>query len=122
MIQKYSRLKVADNSGAKEVMCINVLGVSRKKTAQLGDTVTISVKSATPRSQVKKKEIHKAVVVRQVKPFKRSDGSSIRFDNNAVVLINPDKLPKGTRIFGPIAREVRERGYMKIISMAQEVI
>lgn len=122
MIQKYSRLKVADNSGAKEVMCINVLGVGRKKTAQLGDTVTISVKSATPRSQVKKKEIHKAVVVRQVKPFKRSDGSSIRFDNNAVVLINPDKLPKGTRIFGPIAREVRERGYMKIISMAQEVI
>lgn len=122
MIQKYSRAKIADNSGAKEVMCINVLGVSLKKTAQLGDTIVVSVKSAIPRSQVKKKEIHRAIVVRQVKPYKRSDGSSIRFDENAVVLINPDKTPKGTRIFGPIAREVREKGYLKIISMAQEVV
>jgi large subunit ribosomal protein L14 len=103
-------------------MCINVLGVSLKKTAQLGDTIVVSVKSAIPRAQVKKKEIHRAIVVRQVKPYKRSDGSSIRFDENAVVLINPDKTPKGTRIFGPIAREVREKGYLKIISMAQEVV
>ena len=122
MIQKYTKLNTADNSGAKEVMCINVLHVGARKTAQLGDTIIISVKSAIPRSQIKKKEIHRAVVVRQKKPFLRKDGLSIRFDENAVVLINPDKLPKGTRVFGPIAREVREKGYSKLISMAQEVV
>lgn len=122
MIQKYSRLSVADNSGAKEVMCINVLGLSAKKTAQLGDVIVVSVKSAIPRSQVKKKEVHRAVVVRQTKPYRRKDGSTVRFDDNAIVLINPDKMPKGTRVFGPIAREVRESGYSKIITMAQEVV
>ena len=122
MIQKQTRLKVVDNSGAKDVMCINVLGVGRKKTAQLGDVITVSVKSATPRAQVKKKEIHQGVIVRQVKSFRRPDGSVIRFDDNAVVLIDADKQPKGTRVFGPVAREVRDRGYIKIISMAQEVV
>ncbi len=122
MIQKYSRLSVADNSGAKEVMCINVLGLGAKKTAQLGDVIVVSVKSAIPRSQVKKKEVHRAVVVRQTKPYRRRDGSTVRFDDNAVVLINPDKTPKGTRVFGPIAREIRESKYSKIISMAQEVV
>lgn len=122
MIQKYTKSKTADNSGAKEVMCINVLHAGARKTAQLGDVVVVSVKSAIPRSQVKKKEIHQAVVVRQKKTFLRKDGSSIRFDENAVVLINPDKLPKGTRVFGPIAREVREKGYFKLISMAPEVV
>lgn len=122
MIQKYSRLSVADNSGAKEVMCISVLGLGAKKTAQLGDIIVVSVKSAIPRSQVKKKEVHKAIIIRQTKPYKRRDGSTVRFDDNAVVLINSDKTPKGTRVFGPIAREIRESGYLKIISMAQEVV
>jgi len=122
MIQKNTRLNIADNSGAKQVMCISVPRVGARKTAQLGETIIISVKSAVPRSQVKKKEIHQAVIVRQKKPFLRRDGSSIRFDENAVVLINPDKLPKGTRVFGPIAREVREKGYPKLISMAPEVV
>ncbi len=122
MIQKYSRLIATDNSGAKEVMCINIVGLSMKKSAQLGDVITISIKSASPRSQAKKKEIHKAVIVRQKKPYRRRDGSVIRFDDNAVVLINTDKSPKGTRVFGPIAREIRENGFQKIISMAQEVV
>lgn len=122
MIQKYTRLAAADNSGAKELMCINVIHVGARKTAQVGDVITISVKSAIPRSQVKKKEIHQAVIVRQKKPYLRKDGSSIRFDENAAVLINADKTPKGTRVFGPIAREVREKGYTKIISMAPEVV
>jgi large subunit ribosomal protein L14 len=122
MIQQYTRLKVADNTGAKEVGCISVYRKGYSKFAEIGDMVTVSVKSATPRGVVKKKEVHKAVVVRQVKPLIRKDGTSVRFDENAVVLINPDKTPKGTRVFGPIARELRDRGYMKIISMAKEVI
>ena len=122
MIQSYSRLKVADNSGAKEVQCIRVLGRGQSKHAEIGDELSVSVKSAVPRGVVRKKEVHRAVIVRQVKPFCRKDGSALRFDENAVVLINPDKIPKGTRIFGPIARELRERGYGKIISMAQEVV
>ena len=122
MIQSYSRLKVADNSGAKEVQCIRVIGRSQSKHAEIGDELSVSVKSAVPRGAVRKKEVHRAVIVRQVKPFCRKDGSVLRFDENAAVLINPDKIPKGTRIFGPIARELRERGYGKIISMAQEVV
>jgi len=122
MIQEYTRLNVADNTGAKEVMCIKVLGRSLKKTAEIGDIIVVSVKSATPRGQVKKKEVLRAIIVRQTKPFGRSDGSTLRFDDNAVVLINADKTPKGTRVFGPIARELRDGGHMKIISMAQEVV
>jgi len=122
MIQEYSRLKVADNTGAKEVGCIKVLNRGRKKFATLGDIITVSVKSATPRGTVKKKEVCRAVIVRQKKPFVRKDGSSIRFDENAVVLINNDGTAKGTRVFGPIARELRDRGYTKIISLAQEVV
>jgi large subunit ribosomal protein L14 len=122
MIQQYSRLKVADNTGAKEVACIKVLGRSLARTASIGDEITVSVKSAQPRGQVKKKEVHRAVIVRQKKIFSRPDGTTLRFDENAVVLINPDNSPKGTRVFGPIAREIRERGFAKIISMAQEVL
>ena len=122
MIQEYTRLNVADNTGAKEAMCIKVLGRSLKKTAEIGDIIVISVKSATPRGQVKKKEMHRAIIVRQTKPLRRKDGSTLRFDDNAIVLINADKTPKGTRIFGPIARELRDGGHMKIISMAQEVV
>ena len=122
MIQPYTRMQVADNTGAKEVQCIRVLGRGYSEFAEIGDVCVVSVKSASPRGMVKKKEVHKAVVVRQKKNFRRKDGSAIRFDENAVVLINPDKTPKGTRIFGPIAREIREKGYSKIVSMAQEVI
>lgn len=122
MIQQYTRLQVADNTGAKEVGCIHVYKRGRSEFAQIGDIVTVSVKSASPRGAVKKKEVHKAVIVRQTKPFLRKDGTTVRFDDNAVVIINADKSPKGTRVFGPIARELRERGYMKIISMAKEVI
>lgn len=122
MIQEYSRLFVADNTGAKEVACIKVLGRSLAKWARVGDEIVVSVKSAQPRGQVKKKEVHRAVIVRQKKPLNRKDGSSVRFDENAVVLVNPDKTPKGTRVFGPIARELREKGYIKIISMGQEVL
>lgn len=122
MIQEYTRLSVADNTGAKEAMCIKVLGKSLKRTAQIGDTIVVSVKSATPRGQVKKKEVHRAVIVRQTFPLRRKDGSTLRFDDNAIVLINTDKTPKGTRVFGPIARELRDGGYMKIISMAAEVV
>lgn len=122
MIQPMTRLKVADNTGAREAMCIRVLGRGYAEFAEIGDICVVSVKSANPRGMVKKKELHKAVVVRQKKNFRRKDGSAIRFDENAVVLINADKTPKGTRIFGPIAREIREKGYSKIISLAQEVI
>ena len=122
MIQPNTRLKVADNTGAKEIMCIRVLGRGYNEFAEIGDVIVVSVKSAQPRGMVKKKEVQKAVVVRQKKNFRRADGSAIRFDENAAVLINADKTPKGTRIFGPIAREIRDKGYMKIISMAQEVI
>lgn len=122
MIQPNTRVKIADNTGAREAMCIRVLGRGRHEFAEIGDICVVTVKSANPRGMVKKKELHRAVIVRQKKNFRRKDGSAIRFDENAVVLINTDKTPKGTRIFGPIAREIREKGYAKIISLAQEVI
>jgi len=121
MIQSYTRLKVADNSGAREVMCIRVIGEAKRDSARLGDLIVASVKLATPHAGVKKKEVVKAVVIRQTAPFQRSDGTTIRFDDNAVVLINADKTPRGTRIFGPVARELREEGFGKIISLATEV-
>lgn len=122
MIQSETRLKVADNSGAKDLYCIKVLGGSRRRYAGVGDIITCSVKSALPGAAVKKKDVVRAVVVRTTKETKRADGSSIRFDENAAVLINKDGQPRGTRIFGPIARELREGGYMKIISLAPEVL
>lgn len=122
MIQSETRIKVADNSGARDLLCIKVLGGSRRRYARVGDIITASVKSATPGANVKKKEIVRAVIVRTVKETKRPDGSSIRFDENAAVLINKDGQPRGTRIFGPIARELRDGGYMKIISLAPEVL
>ena len=122
MIQVQSRLKVADNTGAKEVMCIKVLGGSGRKFANIGDVIVVSVKSATPGGVVKKGDVAKAVIVRSTKGIKRNDGTAIKFDENAVVLIKDDKTPRGTRIFGPVARELREKDYMKIISLAPEVL
>ncbi|MBM2820781.1 MAG: rplN [Candidatus Berkelbacteria bacterium] len=122
MIQPYTRLNVADNTGARTVMCIQGLGGVKKKALKIGDVLVGTVKLATPHSQVKKKEVVKAVIVRQKQPLKRIDGTTIRFDDNAVVLINPDKTPRGSRIFGPVARELRDLGYTKIISMATEVL
>lgn len=122
MIQPYSRLKVADNSGAKEFMVIRVLGRAKLNAAVLGDIVVGSVKSAIPQGQVKKKEVVKGVIVRQKFPYKRPDGTTIRFDDNAIVIINADKTPRGSRIFGPVARELRDKGYSKIVSLAPEVL
>ena len=122
MIQQESRLKVADNSGAKELGVIRVLGGTRARYARVGDIVTCSVKEATPNGYVKKKAIVRAVIVRTRQPIRRPDGSTIRFDENAAVLVNDDKTPKGTRVFGPIPRELREKGFMKIISLAPEVL
>ena len=122
MIQPQTRLKVADNSGAKEIMCIRVLGGSFRRTGSIGDVIVASVKSATPGGQVKKGDVVKAVIVRVHQPKRRPDGSYIRFDDNAAVLISDDKMPKGTRIFGPVARELREKDYMKIVSLAPEVL
>ena len=122
MIQQESRLRVADNSGAKEVLCIKVLGGSRRRYASIGDVFVATVKDAIPGANVKKGDVVKCVVVRTKKEKRRPDGSYIRFDENAVVLINDDKEPKGTRIFGPVARELREKAFMKIISLAPEVI
>ena len=122
MIKSYTRLKVADNTGAKETMCIRVLKPAKVDSARLGDIVVCSVKSAIPHAQAKKKEVVRAVVIRQKAPFQRPDGTTIRFDDNAVVLINPDKTPRGSRIFGPVARELRDRGFGKIISLATEVL
>ena len=122
MIQPQTRLKAADNSGAKEIMCIRVLGGSRRKYANIGDVVVASVKKATPGGVVKKGEVVKAVIVRSVKGLRRNDGTYIKFDENAAVIIRDDKNPKGTRIFGPIARELREKEYMKILSLAPEVL
>ncbi len=122
MVQQQSYLKVADNTGAKEIMCIRVLGGSGKKFAGIGDVIIASVKKATPGGVVKKGEVVKAVVVRTVKGVKRSDGSHIRFDENAAVIIRDDKNPRGTRIFGPIARELRDKEYTKILSLAPEVL
>ncbi|MBD23536.1 MAG: 50S ribosomal protein L14 [Candidatus Marinimicrobia bacterium] len=122
MVQQETRLNVADNTGAKQVLCIKVLGGSRKKYARLGDTIVITIKKAIPNSNFKKGEVHRAVVVRTKKELKRKDGSYIRFDDNAVVLINDQKEPRGTRVFGPVARELREKQFMKILSLAPEVI
>ena len=122
MIQQETRLKVADNSGAKVVMCFKVLGGSKKRYASIGDIIVVAVKSATPGGMVKKGEVARAVVVRVTKEYRRRDGSYIRFDENAAVILNSNNEPKGTRIFGPVARELREGGYMKIICMAPEVL
>jgi large subunit ribosomal protein L14 len=122
MIQQQTRLKVADNSGAKELMCIKVLGGSRRRYASLGDIIVCSVKEAIPRSKVKKGEVVKAVVVRTKRTHKRSDGSSIRFDENSAVILNNQNEPVGTRIFGPVARELRAKNFMKIASLAPEVL
>ena len=122
MIQQQTRLKVADNTGAKELMCIRCLGGSYRKTANIGDVIVASVKSATPGGVVKKGDVVKAVVVRTVKESKRADGSYIRFDENAAVIVKDDKNPRGTRIFGPVARELRDKEYMKILSLAPEVL
>jgi len=122
MIQQESRLKVADNTGAKEIMCIRVLGGTRKRYGNIGDVIVASVKSATPGGVVKKGDVVKAVIVRTKKGIQRSDGSYIRFDDNAAVIINDARQPRGTRIFGPVARELREKDYMRIISLAPEVL
>lgn len=122
MVQQQSILKVADNTGAKEIMCIRCLGGSHRKTAKIGDTIIASVKSAIPNGTVKKGDVVKAVVVRTTRNTKRPDGSYIRFDENAAVIIRDDKTPRGTRIFGPIARELRDKDYMKILSLAPEVL
>lgn len=122
MIQPQTRLKAADNSGAKELMCIRVLGGSFRRSGNIGDVIVASVKSATPGGSVKKGDVVKAVIVRSAKGIRRSDGSYIRFDDNAAVIIDSQKQPKGTRIFGPIARELREKDYMRIISLAPEVL
>ena len=122
MIQQESRLKVADNTGAKELLCIRVLGGSKRRYANIGDVVVCSVKKATPGGVVKKGDVVKAVIVRSVKGLRREDGTYIRFDENAAVLIKEDKNPRGTRIFGPVARELREKEYMKILSLAPEVL
>lgn len=122
MIQQESRLVVADNSGAKEILCIRVLGGSKRRYARVGDIITASVKSASPTGAVKRKQVVRAVVVRTRSAIKRSDGSTIRFDDNAAVIIGDDKLPRATRVFGPVPRELREQGYSKIISLAPEVL
>lgn len=122
MIQQESRLVVADNSGAKEILCIRVLGGTRRRYARVGDIITASVKDASPTGTVKRKSVVKAVVVRSTNPIRRKDGSTIRFDENAAVIIGDDKLPRGTRIFGPVPRELRDLGYGRIISLAPEVL
>ena len=122
MIQQETRLTVADNTGAKEILCIRVLGSSNKKFAAVGDVIVATVKDATPNMAVKKSEVVKAVIVRTKADIKRNDGSTIRFDENAAVIINKDGNPRGTRVFGPVARELREKNFMKIVSLAPEVI
>ena len=122
MIQQESRLAVADNSGAKEVLCIRVLGGTKRRYAGVGDKIVVTVKNAIPGGNVKKGDVSKAVVVRTKKEFRRKDGSYIRFDENAAVLINDSDEPRGTRIFGPVARELRERQFMRIVSLAPEVL
>ena len=122
MIQEMTRLNVADNSGAKEVQCIKVLGGSKIRYASVGDVIVVSVKVAEPKGKVKKGEVKKAVVVRQAKEIRRNDGSYIRFDDNAVVVIDDSYEPLGTRVFGPVARELRAKGFMKIVSLAPEVL
>ena len=122
MIQMQTKLDVADNSGARLLQCIKVLGGSKRKTASVGDVIVVSIKEAIPRGRVKKGDVHRAVIVRTAKEVKRSDGTCIRFDKNAAVLVNKSNEPIGTRIFGPVTRELRSRGQMKIISLAPEVI
>ena len=122
MIQPQTRLKAADNTGAKELMCIRVTGGSFRRTANIGDIIIASVKTATPGGVVKKKDVVRAVIVRSVKGKRRNDGTYIRFDDNAAVIINDQHQPKGTRIFGPVARELREKDFMKIVSLAPEVL
>lgn len=122
MIRRYTRLRVADNTGARELMCITVVGRSHADTAEVGDVIVASVKQAMPNSGVKKGDVVRAVIVRTAKEYGRPDGSHIRFDENAAVLITPQGSPRGTRIFGPVARELRERNYMKIVSLAPEVL
>ena len=122
MIQAESNLQVADNSGARRVACVKVLGGSRRRYASVGDVIMVSVKEALPNSRVKKKQLHRAVVVRTAKEISRSDGSYIRFDDNSCVLIDANREPIGTRIFGPVARELREKRFMKIVSLAPEVL
>ena len=122
MIQQETRLKVADNTGAKEILCIRVMGGSTRRYANVGDIIVASVKDATPGGVVKKGDVVKAVIVRSAKGLRREDGTYIRFDENAAVIIKEDKNPKGTRIFGPVARELRDKDYMKILSLAPEVL
>lgn len=122
MIQLQTRLKVADNSGARVVQCIRVLGGSSRRYARIGDTIVVAVKQVTPGGPIQKGEVARAVVVRQKQPLRRADGSIIRFDENAVVLIGEQQNPRGTRVFGPVARELREREFMRIVSLAPEVI
>ena len=122
MIQQETRLRVADNTGAKEILCFKVLGGSRRKYASIGDQIVITIKKAIPGGMVKKGEVHRAVIVRTKKEVGRKDGSRIRFDENAAVLLNSAGEPRGTRIFGPVARELRDSGYMRIVSMAPEVL
>lgn len=122
MIQQESRLKVADNSGAKEILCIRVLGGTRRRYAHVGDIIVATVKEANPTGAVKRKSVVKAVVVRTRNQIRRKDGSTIVFDDNAAVIVNDDKTPKGTRVFGPVPRELRDLGYAKIISLAPEVL
>ena len=122
MIQHMTRLMVADNTGAKEAMCVKVLGGSHARYAKIGDVIVCSIKEAAPKGVVKKKSVQKAVIVRQTAPIRRSDGTVLRFDENAVVIVNAENQPKGTRVFGPVARELRIKGFQKIISLAPEVL
>ena len=122
MIQTETRLRVADNTGAKEVLCINIPGGTRRRYAHVGDVIVVTVKQAAPRGSVKKSEVVKAVIVREVKTFRRANGTYVRFDENAVVVLGDKNNPKGSRIFGPVARELREKGFTMIISLAPEVI
>lgn len=122
MIQTYTRLKVADNTGARQIMCINIPGSSRRRYAQIGDVIVAAVKQATPGGAVKKGEVVKAVIVRIRSNYRRQDGSYIRFDENAAVILDEKNNPKGTRVFGPVARELREKNFMKIVSLAAEVL
>jgi large subunit ribosomal protein L14 len=122
MIQTYTRLNVADNSGAKRIRLINIPGSSRRRYAQLGDIIVCTVREAAPNSLVKKGEVVRAVIIRQARPYRRADGTYIKFDDNAAVLIQDNQLPRGTRVFGPVARELRELGFMRIVSLAQEVV
>lgn len=122
MIQPETKLKVADNTGAKMAKCIKVLGGSKRRYARIGDIIVVSIKEASPKGVVKKKAVERAVIVRQVKEYQRKDGSVIKFDENAIVIVDAERQPKGTRVFGPVARELREKGFQKIISLAPDVL